>query len=94
MSTPPKVLYNGTPCTVLAMLENACIIRRECGAQFTVPLNDRLLTVQAEPHEVGPPPPHVEVLEVEPELEDDGKEAFEDENDYIGMGWVDQHGRP
>lgn len=45
MTTRQEVRYEGTPCKVLAMLENACILQRASGAQFTVPLNDPAITI-------------------------------------------------
>lgn len=46
MSGPrQQVLYEGTPVRVLAMLENAVILARDSGAQFTTPLNDERITI-------------------------------------------------
>lgn len=46
MSTRQEVRYEGTPCKVLAMLENAVILRRESGAEFTAVLNDPAITIR------------------------------------------------
>ena len=47
-----QALYEGQPVVVLAAMENAVVVQRDSGAQFTVLLGDRKLTVVELPDSV------------------------------------------